>query len=59
MITLTPEYRKRTEAAKVETEKLLNKELSYPTDLQKLDKIVGYQNHIAKLNKYLANGYIG
>jgi hypothetical protein len=59
MIILTPEYRRRTEAAKQETINLLNKELSYPTDLQKKDKIVGYQNHITKLNTYLTNGYVG
>ena len=55
--SLTPEYAKRTLAAKNETIALLNKELSYSQDLQKKDKIEFYNNHIAKLDNMLANDW--
>lgn len=42
-------------ASLVETERLLNKELSFPLDLQKKDKIDFYTMHIKKLSTAIYN----
>lgn len=54
---LTTEQIKRVKQSIVETERLLNKQLSFSKDLQKTDMIEFYQNHIIKLNDMLLNGW--
>ena len=54
---LTPEYTSRTNQAIAETHRLLAKELIYSKDLQKPDVIARYENHLAKLQDMLKNGW--
>lgn len=54
---LTPEYTARTNQAISETHRLLSKELSYSKDLQKPEVIARYENHLAKLQDMLKNGW--
>jgi hypothetical protein len=51
---LTQERRNRITSALIETAEKLDKELGYSEDLQHKDMITFYQNHIAKLQSYLA-----
>ena len=51
---LTDEKKRRIFSAIEETERLLNKELSYSEDLQKSEQIEFYRSHITKLLGYLA-----
>lgn len=53
-IELTETRRRRIVEAMKETQRKLDKELSYSEDLQKKDMIQFYQNHIAKLEKMLS-----
>jgi len=54
---LTPEYIARTHQSIAETHRLLSKELSYSKDLQKPEVIARYENHLAKLQDMLKNGW--
>lgn len=51
---LTPARTRQTVDAINETQRLLNKELSYREDLQKQDMVDFYRNHIAKLQDIIA-----
>jgi hypothetical protein len=48
------EYRRRTVEALNDTREKLAKELSYSKDLQHKDMVEFYNNHIAKLESWLA-----
>ena len=52
---LTNDQRRRVYEAIDETEKHLNRELSYSEQFQKKDMVNFYRNHLEKLNNMLAN----
>lgn len=53
VVEFTPEYRRRTQDALNETYRLLEKELTYPEDLQHTDMIGFYRSHITRLETLL------
>jgi len=55
---LTPEYKRRVQQSINETQRLLDKELSYSKDLQLNDVIERYIFRLAKLNAMLESGFL-
>jgi hypothetical protein len=53
-MTLTAEQTRRVEQSIVETQRALDKELSYRADLQDAKQVAFYRSHIAKLQGMLA-----
>lgn len=54
---LTAEQIKRAKNEIINTERMLNKELSINNDLQYSDKIEFLKNHIIHLNNMIVNGW--
>lgn len=57
LTALTQEQTKRVNNDLNETKILLNKELSYSSDLQNSNRIDQLKSHITKLNNMLSNGW--
>ncbi len=53
---LTPERIRRIEQAIAETQRLIDREMTYSEEFRKLDRIATWQAHIAKLQDMLAQG---
>lgn len=54
---LKPNHAKRVQNEIKETQKLIDKELSYSIDLQNMETIENYKNHIKHLENMLENGW--
>lgn len=57
LTALTAEQTKRVNNDILDTQRMLNKELSYSKDLQHANRIAELEAHIVKLNGMIANGW--